>query len=360
MLESQDNGQNSTKQIEPSMTASSCWTTFSQLRLYAVLFVITTFVNKYVLSILEFKYPTIFQGWQTLVGFLVMKMLVATRYLKPMQITDSEKRSDLIRWIPSMVFFVISIYSGSKGLAELSIPVFLAIQNITVVFDYLSQMIMYRKLTSAINYLMCMVIAISSLGIVLTDPQFHHGGYFWICVHILSTGLLMLYTNMTKGRLKISPVEKLHCNYIYSIVILTPSSYLLGDALEAVKYPYLYFSKFYVGCCVSGVFGVLLNLYTIRLQEKVSEGVMEFSRIHGLVKIITSVISLSLFNDILTAEHAACLMINHLAALACEDTSYDQPINKSSTKEEPKQILSKHNVLYNDYLKENDNKDYII
>lgn len=53
-------------------------------------------------------------------------------------------------------------------------------------------------------------------------------------------------------------------------------------------------------------------------------------------------------------------MINHLAALACEDTSYDQPINKSSTKEEPKQILSKHNVLYNDYLKENDNKDYII
>lgn len=54
-------------------------------------------------------------------------------------------------------------------------------------------------------------------------------------------------------------------------------------------------------------------------------------------------------------------MINHLAALACEDTSYDQPINKLSTKpEEPKQILSKHNVLYNDYLKENDNKDYII
>lgn len=341
--------------------APSVWTTLSQIRLYTILFLITVFVNKYVLSILEFKYPTIFQGWQTLVGFIVMKMLVATRYLKPMNMTEGDKKSDVIRWIPSMVFFVISIYSGSRALAELSVPVFLAVQNINIVFDYLSQMVISRKLTSAINYLMCMVIAISSLGIVLTDPQFHYGGYFWVCIHILSTGLLMFYSSMTKGRLKISAVEKLYCNCIYSMVVLTPSSYLLGDALEAVRYPYLYFSKFYIGCCLSGVIGVFLNLYTIRLQEKVSDGVMEFSRLHGLVKIITSVVSLGVFDATLTAEHAACLLINHMAALACEDTACDQPTNKTlPTSERPNDKVTKHNVLYNDYLTENDNKDYVI
>jgi hypothetical protein len=50
-----------------------------------------------------------------------------------------------------------------------------------------------------------------------------------------------------------------------------------------------------------------------------------------------------------------------MAALACEDTACDQPTNKTlPTSERPNDKMTKHNVLYNDYLTENDNKDYVI
>lgn len=46
---------------------------------------------------------------------------------------------------------------------------FLPSTNVQI--NCLNYFFQFLQLTSAINYLMCMVIAISSLGIVLTDPQ---------------------------------------------------------------------------------------------------------------------------------------------------------------------------------------------
>jgi hypothetical protein len=52
---------------------------------------------------------------------------------------------------------------------------------------------------------------------------------------------------------------------------------------------------------------------------------------------------------------------NTQISLACEDTACDQPTNKTlPTSERPNDKVTKHNVLYNDYLTENDNKDYVI
>ncbi|ELU17420.1 hypothetical protein CAPTEDRAFT_207087 [Capitella teleta] len=45
---------------------------------YIALYVATLFVNKYVLSVLNFTYPTIFQGWQSLVGAILLRMLIGT------------------------------------------------------------------------------------------------------------------------------------------------------------------------------------------------------------------------------------------------------------------------------------------
>ncbi len=50
-------------------------------RLSALLFLLLVltvyFSNKLVLTVLGFKYPMVFQGWQTLVGFVVFKALSA-------------------------------------------------------------------------------------------------------------------------------------------------------------------------------------------------------------------------------------------------------------------------------------------
>ncbi|KAJ8321910.1 hypothetical protein KUTeg_000381, partial [Tegillarca granosa] len=198
----------------------------------------------------------------------------------------------------------------------------------------------------------------------------------WICIHILSTGALHIYTKITRGRLKLSSYEKLYCNYVYSVILLAPSSYLIGDALEAIRFPYLYFSEFYMGCVLSGIFGVFLNLKTIRLQE-VDTDVVDFTKLYGFAKIVTSMMSLFVFNMTLTTNHALCLMVNHLAGLVCEDTIPTTAVIRNADRIPTTAVIRnadcipttagihkadreinkypvKYNVLYNDYIRDTD------
>uniref|UniRef100_A0A8C0HVV2 Transmembrane protein 241 n=1 Tax=Balaenoptera musculus TaxID=9771 RepID=A0A8C0HVV2_BALMU len=74
--------------------------------------------NKYVLSVLKFTYPTLFQGWQTLIGGLLLHV---------------SSRSDVLTWLPASVLFVGIICAGSRALSRLAIPVFLILHNVAEV-----------------------------------------------------------------------------------------------------------------------------------------------------------------------------------------------------------------------------------
>ncbi|KAL3889347.1 hypothetical protein ACJMK2_001691 [Sinanodonta woodiana] len=273
--------------------------------------------TKYVLSVLKFQYPTIFQGWQTLVGFLMLSLLVKTKHLPPL--LEDYNRTEIALWLPGMIFFVLSIYSGSRALSRLPIPVFLSLHNLVTVISCTANLILHRKLTSVFSYGMLMILIITSVAIGKSDPSFVMDGYFWMCVHVLSTGSLGIYLKLMRGRLKLDSSDRLYCNYLYSVIVLTPCSYLLGDALEAVNYPFLYFYEFYMGCIMSGVFGVFLSLNFIRLQDSDMDS-SYLSTVTGAAKIITSLLSLLFFDIKLTGSHSFWLLMNHLAAVVCKDS----------------------------------------
>ncbi|GFO22758.1 transmembrane protein 241-like [Plakobranchus ocellatus] len=188
-------------------------------------------------------------------------------------------------WLPGMMFFLISIYSGSKSLATLPLPVFLAMQNMALVFRATADLIFHQQIVTAYTYVMMMLTLCSGLAIAKTDPQFEPDGYFWMCVHIVSLGVFDIYTNLMKGRLKLRPTERLFCCYFYSVIVLAPCSYFLGDALEAATFPYLYFGQFYVGCILSGVLGMLMNLCAIRLHEaNISHSFLDIATVQSIAK----------------------------------------------------------------------------
>uniref|UniRef100_A0A8D0RX64 Transmembrane protein 241 n=1 Tax=Sus scrofa TaxID=9823 RepID=A0A8D0RX64_PIG len=85
--------------------------------------------NKYVLSVLKFTYPTLFQGWQTLIGGI---LLHASWKLGWAEI-NSSSRSDVLTWLPASLLFVGIIYAGSRALSRLAIPVFLTLHNVAEV-----------------------------------------------------------------------------------------------------------------------------------------------------------------------------------------------------------------------------------
>lgn len=293
--------------------------------LFCLLFVGTNFVNKYVLSVLNFTYPTIFQGWQTLVGACALKLLIVSGRLEPLLI--GLERKDFAMWAPGMMMFLVSIYSGSRALANLPVAVFFSLQSTVVIFKIITQLLLTKQLLSWWTYIMVMSVLLSALGVTCTDPQFSVDGYFWMSIHILFNGGFYIYTNLIKGRLKLSTLERLYSCYLYSVVMLAPSSYLLGDAWAAVNYPYFYFTKFYIGCFLSGVLSVFLNITAIRMQESdFFSSSFDFAAMQGIARICGSLLSLFIFRIVLTANFTFFIAVNHLCSVVVSDAVIHSPL----------------------------------
>ncbi|KAL8572848.1 hypothetical protein ACOMHN_011097 [Nucella lapillus] len=282
--------------------------------LFCVLFVTTNFVNKYILSVLGFAYPTIFQGWQTLAGACVLKSLMISGHMDPL-LQGMDRRS-IAPWLPGMMLFLVSIYSGSRALTNLPVAVFFSLQNTVVVFKVITQLMLHKQLLSWWSYLMLMAVLLSALGVSATDPQFSSEGYFWMCFHVLGNVCLVY-----------SALDRLYCCYIYSVVMFAPCSYLLGDVWNAVNFPHLYFTKFYIGCILSGILGIFLNVTAIRLQETdfLPSG-LDFSAVQAIARIFGSLLSLTIFQTTLTANFAFLVAVNQLCSVVVNDVVSRTPL----------------------------------
>ena len=83
--------------------------------LFAVIVSSSLYINKYVLSVLGFKYPTIFQGWQTLASLVIFKVLTYT-HKNNFKLVNMD-RSAFVSLLPGFLFHTTSIVAGSKALS---------------------------------------------------------------------------------------------------------------------------------------------------------------------------------------------------------------------------------------------------
>ncbi|KAK6959517.1 hypothetical protein BgiMline_034666 [Biomphalaria glabrata] len=288
---------------------------------FVLLYIGTYFANKFVLSVLKFTFPTIFQGWQTLVGILMFRALYASGYID--NLLHGKDWHDCALWLPGMITFLMSSYAGSRALATLPLPVYFAMQNMVLVFRATADVIVHGQMTSFYSYFMLMISLMSALIIAKVDPHFDPDGYFWMCIHIVSLGCLESYTHFMQGKLKLRATDKLFSCYLYSFIVLAPSSYFLGDTLEAVgRFQYFYVSHFYVGCILSGVLGVLLNLCSVYLQElKTPSLMLDVGAVQAVAKILCSGVSLAFFDMTLTQTLVICLAINFLSSIGYIESS---------------------------------------
>lgn len=92
---------------------------------YICLLACSLFTNKYVLSVLGFQFPMVFQGWQTLVGCLTFKVLSVLGTGVP-KITPMDW-SGFTSLLPNFVLFTIYIIAGSKALASLPVIIYVTV-----------------------------------------------------------------------------------------------------------------------------------------------------------------------------------------------------------------------------------------
>ncbi|XP_017593717.1 PREDICTED: transmembrane protein 241, partial [Corvus brachyrhynchos] len=332
---------------------------------FCLFYLASSFTNKYVLSVLQFTYPTLFQGWQTLVGGLLLHISWKLGWVE----INLCSRSEILSWLPASVLFVGIIYAGSRALSRLPIPVFLTVHNAAEVVTCGFQKFVLKEQTSHLKVCSVLFLLAAAVCLPFCDTQFDPNGYLWALIHLICVGaykifhklwkpgslrfkkqverhglVLLLVTVDTVSLVLQSPVfsviqtkavdlcflfslyqetEELGLfivNYSWhpltgrapmcgeeSVVLLASASHPAGDLFSALDFPFLYFYRFHSSCCASGLLGFFLMLHTVKLKSSTTSG--QYAAWSFLAKVITA--GLSPFFFVMTANvlTISCLVI---------------------------------------------------
>ncbi|XP_039377224.1 transmembrane protein 241 isoform X5 [Mauremys reevesii] len=202
---------------------------------FCLFYLASYFTNKYVLSVLKFTYPTLFQG------------------------------SEVLTWLPASALFVGIIYAGSRALARLPIPVFLTVHNAAEVITCGFQKFVQKEQTSLLKICSVLFLLIAAGCLPLFDTQFDPDGYFWALIHLICVGVYKVIHKLWKTS-SLSDLDQQYINYVFSVVLLASASHPAGDLFSALDFPFLYFYRFHSSCCASGLLGFFLMLHTVKLK----------------------------------------------------------------------------------------------
>lgn len=247
-----------------------------------------TFVNKYVLSVLKFTYPTVYQSWQMGIAFGITMSASSLGFVQ----LSSIDRSSLRNWLPAMCVFTLGIYSGSKALSRLPVPIFCTMFHLVHTVIAVVDGIFFKQASS----FAWAGIFTGAAGMVLTiknDNEFDIHSYKWIFIHCFCSAIYSLYAKRIHT-VQLKEIDKIAYNSSFSLVVLMLIGTFTGEVNQSTEFPFLYYNKFHAGCIASGIVGALLCLSYSGLT-----GIMPVSKIRWLSSIsmvLMSMLSLALFD----------------------------------------------------------------
>lgn len=233
---------------------------------FSLVFVVSYFTNKFVLSVLNFTYPTLFQGWQTFIGAILLIVSGKLGWVEINRIT----RSAALSWFPGSLLFVGNIYAGSRALSRLDIPFFFTLQNCSHAVSYMIFKVIRREQkTQWLKFISLCLMLLSAINLPFYDPQVDHSSYLWAVCHLACVGAYRVFQVYHKS-VSLSDLEQQCINYLFSVLLLAVAAHPTGDLTGALEFPSLQSHTFHCGCCASALLGFLLRLATVKLKSGLS------------------------------------------------------------------------------------------
>ncbi|XP_055363999.1 transmembrane protein 241 isoform X2 [Betta splendens] len=279
---------------------------------FCFVFVLSNFTNKFVLSVLNFTYPTLFQGWQTLIGAVLLLLFAKLGWVEISRIT----RSAALSWLPASLLFVGNIYAGSKALSRIvrhnctgsltpDTDSFMSTGGVSPLAaghsfllhsseflsrgqlryaeggaereDPVAQADQVRSFSSLLRIVMwfhtCFALITSSVCLMLvsaanllySDPQLDHSGSMWAVFHLVCVGAYRVFQVHHRSS-TLSDLEQQCINYVFSVLLLAAAAHPTGDLVGVLEFPSLQSHIFHCGCAASAALGFLLLLATVKLK----------------------------------------------------------------------------------------------
>ena len=283
---------------------------------YILIVASSYFSNKYVLTELGFRFPMVFQGWQTLVGFIVLRLLAyIPNKSSPTLSVVAIDRSGFVSLLPNFFLFTVALIAGSKALSHLPIIVCICVANIVPACIYLLDNVSFQK-SSVVQVVASVLVLGTSVPVLLSSSDDVHEAEkletlmdspkFWMVVHVFCVIAVTLHGRIADARF--GAADRLFYSYVFSLVVLAPASLYVEEAFQALHFQPRRQLDFVVGSVFSAIVGVAVNLYGIRLKEDEN-----FGKLHHASLALTAVLSAAIFNTDIPWWGWLCAVLNFIA-----------------------------------------------
>eukprot|EP00054_Salpingoeca_dolichothecata_P011119 m.61866 g.61866 ORF g.61866 m.61866 type:complete len:328 (-) comp19310_c0_seq2:125-1108(-) len=267
------------------------------------------FTNKLVLATFQFGYPSVLLIAQSSIAVFLLQLLNAFRAVE----VEPFVLKTAVRWLPVTIMFSLMLYTGSKTLQFLSIPVITVFKNLTnLLIAYGDWYFFGQKVSRAIlgSFLMMVIGSILS---GYTDLQFHMEGYFWMAGNCVSQACYVLYMRQAKKDTKLSSWGMSYYNNLLGILIIGLGSIFSGELIASMDYPNLSSVGFIVAVVFSGTIGTGLSLSVFWVVSATSP--TTYSMIGSLNKIPITLFSVLFFKTILSFKSGFSLGVGLLSGI---------------------------------------------
>lgn len=225
--------------------------------------IIMTIVNKFVVNLKNFNMNFVMLFVQCLVCCTLLVVLKGLNYAKFRNLN----KQDIKKWLPINFLLVAMIYTGSKSLQFLPVPIYTIFKNLTIILIAYGEVLFFGGRVTTLELGAFMLMVLSSVVATVGDNQAKHElgkrlvekaaanvastanagvastaaaaaasvsssiniGYFWMLGNCVSSALFVLVMRMRIKLTNFKDFDTMFYNNAVALPILLISSFVLED-----------------------------------------------------------------------------------------------------------------------------------
>ncbi|KAG2191202.1 hypothetical protein INT46_007264 [Mucor plumbeus] len=209
---------------------------------YCVASIVMTVTNKYVVSG-DFNMVFFLLTIQSLVTVLFLQ---AFKFLNLIKYREFDVETAK-KWYPIVIFLVAMIYTGSKALQYLPIPVYTIFKNLTIILIAYGEVLWFGGSVTSMMMMSFGLMTLSSIiagwndvssalqsmfevtAVITAVDGINMLGYFWMAINCLSSASFVLYMRKRIKLTNFKDFDTVYYNNLLSIPLLIIPSLLLED-----------------------------------------------------------------------------------------------------------------------------------
>lgn len=204
--------------------------------------ILMTVTNKFVVALKDFNMNFVMLFVQSLVCILTLVVLKTLGYAK----FRALNKTDAKNWLPISILLVLMIYTSSKALQFLPIPIYTIFKNLTIILIAYGEVIFFGGSVSAMELSSFLLMVLSSVIATWGDLQdvankaasaaaqvvpqsAFNPGYLWMFTNCISSALFVLIMRKRIKLTNFKDFDTMFYNNVLALPILLLASFFVED-----------------------------------------------------------------------------------------------------------------------------------